>query len=67
MGSPHVHSFIWIFNTPNVENEAAYIELIEKTNAQWLNDLNDPERFESVKSDQVHAHSRTCWKYNKNE
>ena len=31
-GSPHVHSFIWIFNAPNVENEAAYIEFIEKNN-----------------------------------
>ena len=25
-GSPHVHSFIWIFNAPNIENEATYIE-----------------------------------------
>ena len=22
-GSPHVHSFIWIFNAPNIENEVA--------------------------------------------
>ena len=29
-GSPYVHPFIWIFNAPNIENEAAYIELIEK-------------------------------------
>ena len=29
-GSPHVHSFIWIFNAPNTENETAYIEFIEK-------------------------------------
>ena len=21
--SPHIHSFIWIFNAPNIENEAA--------------------------------------------
>ena len=28
---PHVHSFICIFNGPNIENETAYIELIEKT------------------------------------
>ena len=25
-GSLHVHSFIWIFNAPNIENEATYIE-----------------------------------------
>ena len=29
--------------------------------------LNDPELFELVKTYQVHTHSRTCWKYNKNE
>ena len=67
-GSPHVHSFIWIFNAPNIENEAAYIEIIEKTiNAQLPDYLNDPEAFELVKTYQIHAHSRTCRKYNKNE
>ena len=66
--SPHAHSFIWIFNAPNIENQAAYIEFIEKTiNAQLPNHLNDPELFEVVKTYQVHAHSRTCWKYSKNE
>ena len=29
--SPHVHSFIWIFKVPNIENETAYVEFIEKT------------------------------------
>ena len=29
--SPHVPSFIWIFDATNIENETAYIELIEKT------------------------------------
>ena len=29
--------------------------------------LKDPELLELVKTYQVHAHSRTCWKYNKNE
>ena len=33
--SPHIHSFIWIFDAPNIENVAAYIALIEKAiNAQ---------------------------------
>ena len=65
--SPHVHSFIWIFNTPNIENEAAYLEIIEKTiNARLQDHLNDPKLFDLVKTCQVHAHSRTCWKY-KNE
>ena len=67
-GSPHVHSFIWIFNAPNIQNETAYIEFIEKTiNAQLPDHLKESERFELVKTYQIHAHSRTCWKYNKNE
>ena len=67
-GSPHVHSFIWIFHVPNIQNEADYIDFIEKTiNAQLPNHLNDPELFELVKTYQIHAHSRTCWKYSENE
>ena len=66
-GSSYVHSFIWIFNTPNIQNDADYIDFIEKTiNAQFPNHLNDPELFELVKKYQIHAHTRTCWKYNKN-
>ena len=66
--SPHVHSFTWIFNTPNIEKKAANLEIIEKTtNAQLQNHVNDPELFDLVKTSQVHAHSRTCWKYYKNE
>ena len=67
-GSPHIYSITWISNAPNIENEAAYIEFIEKTiNAQLLDNLNDPELFELVKTYHVHTHSRTCWKCNKNE
>ena len=29
--SPHIHSFLWIFNAPNIENEVAYIEFVDKT------------------------------------
>ena len=66
--SPHVHSFIWIFNSPNIENEAPYIEFIEKTiNAQLPDYLNDPELFDLAKTYQVLARSRSCWKFNKNE
>ena len=44
---PHVNSFIWISNAPNIENEAANIDFIEKTtNAQLQENLNDPEIFE---------------------
>ena len=51
-----------------MENEAAYIEFIEKTlNVQLPEHLNYPECFELVQTYLVHAHSGTCWKYNKNE
>ena len=67
-GSSHVHFFMWIFNAPNIQNEADYIEFLEKTiNTQLLDHSNDPELFEFVKTYQVHAHSKTCCKYNKNE
>ena len=40
----------------------------EKTvNAQFPCHLNDSENFELVKTYQVHAHLKTCWKYKKNE
>ena len=43
-------------------------EFVEKTrNAQLDDHFNDPEPFELVKTYHVHSHSRTCWKYNKNE
>ena len=65
---PYVHSFIWSFNAPNIQNEAAYTEFFEETkNAQSLDHLNDPELFLSVKTCQFHSHTRTCWEYNKNE
>ena len=58
--SLHFHLFIWIFNAPNMENEAAYIEFIEKTLSVQLPDhLNYPEFFELVQTYLVHAHSRT--------
>ena len=67
-GSPHAHSCIWIFNAPNIENEAAHKVFIEKTiNAHLPDHLNDPELFELVKTYQFHSYSRTYGKYNKNE
>ena len=67
-GSPHVHAFIWIFSAPNIQNETAYIEFIEKTiNAQLPDHLKELKLCELFKTYQAHVHSRTCWKYNKNE
>ena len=65
-GSPHVH--LSRFNAPNIQNETAYIEFTQKTiNAKLPDYLIDPELFELVKTYQVNGHSRTCWKYKKNE
>ena len=57
---PHVYSFIWIFNTPNIENEDVYFEFLEKTiNVQLSDHLNDPDPLELVvKTYQGHAHSK---------
>ena len=67
-GSPHVHSFIWVFDAPNIQDEKRYISFVENTiNVQLPDPQDQPELFELVKTYQIHAHSRTCWKYNKNE
>ena len=67
-GSSHVHSFVWILNPPNIQDEAAYISFVKKTiNAQQPDPQNDSEFFELVKTYQVHSHSRTCFKHKKNE
>ena len=67
-GSSPVYSFIWIFNAPNIKNEAVYTEFIEKTtNGQLPKHMSDQELFELVKTYQVHVHSRSSWKYNKND
>ena len=67
-GSPRVHSFISILNAPNIENQAVYMEFVEKTiNAQLPGHLNNLELFTLEKTYQVYAHTRTCWKYSRNE
>ena len=44
--SSHVHLFIWILNASNIDNEATYIEFIEKTtNAQLPNYLTNQNFF----------------------
>ena len=40
---------------------------LRKEIGQFPDQVNDPRLFEIVKTHQVHAHSRTCLKYNKNE
>lgn len=61
------HSFAWIFNTTNIQNESTYTEFFRKQDAQLSDHLDDPEISELVKTFQVHIYSRTCWKYINNE
>ena len=35
-GSPHVNSFIWILNAPNIQNEATYHEAAMKLPSRLL-------------------------------
>ena len=59
-GSTHIHSFILIYDSPNFENEAPFIEFVAKTiNAELPGHLIDPELFERVNTYQVHTHSTT--------
>ena len=49
--SPNGHSILWVLSTPNIENEAAYIEFIEDTkNAQLPDHFNNLELFELIKT-----------------
>ena len=49
-------------------HQTVCIEFIKKIiNAQLPGYLKDPELFQLVKTYYVHAHTRTCLKYNNNE
>ena len=64
-GSPHVHSFIWILNAPQLssDNKPLYTEFIRTD----LTDADkEPQLFDLVKNYQIHRHSKTCQKF-KNE
>ena len=65
---------ICLYESPNIQTEAAYIAFFfgKKMNDlkwmnDWQNDLNDPEFFDVVKTFQFHPQSRTFWNCNKNE
>ena len=59
---------IRIFSIPNVKNEAAFVEFIQKKiNAQLPDHLIDQNLFELLKTYLVYTHSKTWWKYSKNK
>ena len=68
-GSPRVHSFIWILNSPkltksNTEEYTSWVNNIIRTDPP--DPCTEPDLFELVKTYQIHQHSKTCRKY-KNE
>ena len=53
-GSPHIHSFIRIFNALNVQNVTVYIEFIDETvNFYLLDHLSNQKLCELVKTEFV--------------
>ena len=68
-GSPHVHSLLWVANTPILtsKNKEEYVAFVDPTVHAFLPDRNEnPELCNLVKLYQLHRLSRTCRKY-KNE
>ena len=61
-GSPHIHSFIWILNAPNLSKETKdeYIQWVDSIiRTDMPNSVSDKELLELVKTFQVHRHSKT--------
>ena len=69
-GPPHIHSLIWTLDaikfTP--ENKEEYIKHLDSViSGSFPDKKENPQLRELVKKYQVHSHSKTCRKYNKNE
>ena len=63
-GSPHVHAFVWILDSPKISDETKYKYFLGETISALLpHPEYEHELFELVKLYQIHSHSRTCWKY----
>ena len=65
-GSPHIHSFIWVKDSPvlTTETRNEYIAFVDSLIRADLPDKNlEPELFKLVSQYQTHSHSRSCRKY----
>ena len=51
-GSPHIHSFLWVLNPPNIED-----------NIDIPSETDDPLLVELVQTYQIHSHAKSCKKY----
>ena len=64
-GSPHVHSFLWVHDTPilNVDNISTYATFVDGIVIAALPDIvADPDLFDLVVTYQIHSHSKSCRK-----
>ena len=69
-GSPHVHCLLWAKSVPklNVETKQAYIQHIDSVmSASIPSGCENMVLKNLVKKFQIHSHSKTCRKYNKDE
>ena len=65
MRLPHIHSFLWLLNPPNIEDN---IDLSEKfvdsvISVNIPSETDDPLLFELVKTYRIYSHSKPCKKY----
>ena len=65
-GSPHIHSFLWVFNAPVLSVDAIdeYILFVDAIVRVYVPDINEhPELHKLVTTYQIHSHSKSCRKY----
>ncbi|XP_057292445.1 uncharacterized protein LOC130621150 [Hydractinia symbiolongicarpus] len=65
-GSPHIHAFLWLLDSPTLTNETtdSYTSFVDNTIRADLPDpLIEPELHNLVSQYQIHSHSNSCRKY----
>ena len=65
-GSPHIHFFVWILNTPKLTKEkrdeyCCWLDISVGANPADFRQQSDT--FELAKKNQIHCHSKACTKY----
>ena len=66
LGSPHVSSFLWTLNAPQLsnDNKPLYTEWLDGIIGTDLPDADkEPVLFDLVKNYEIHRHSKTCQKF----
>ena len=68
-GSPHVHCLLWTNDAPklNADTKQQYIQHVDNAMSANIPDADNPTLRKLVKTYQIHSHSKTCRKYNKDE